>query len=186
MNVNRTSDGSDGIFTRLAETRLFTDQKFLRFRVGENLDPPPDRPMLKSRCKREEGGKRGGRRKNTKHSLIIQLLELSALSVFCEIQSIRYIHIDRFSQKRHSCRINGYTPCCGQEKRPRLNFVLERHFFLLSFFFVVSNFLVVLDCTETKYMDQLDNFRTDVILDPKKLLYFDFVRIYSYIKYLNK
>lgn len=36
----------------------------------------------------------------------IQLLELSALSVFCEIQSIRYIHIDRFSQKRHSCRIS--------------------------------------------------------------------------------
>lgn len=128
--------------------------------------------------KRRGGEKKRKEKKYEKYSLIIQLSELSALSVFCEIQSIRYIHIDRFSQKRHSCRINGYTPCCGQEKRPRLNFVLERHFFLLSFFFVVSNFLVVLDCTETKYIDQvqLDNFRTDVILDPKKL-YFDFVRI---------
>lgn len=66
MNVNRTSDGSDGIFTRLAETRLFTDQKFLRFRVGENLDPPPNRPMLKSRCKREEGGRGGGKRRKEK------------------------------------------------------------------------------------------------------------------------
>lgn len=182
MNVNRTSDGSDGIFTRLAETRLFTDQKFLRFRVGENLDPPPDRPMLKSRCKREEGGKRGGRRKNTKHSLIIQLSELSALSVFCEIQSIRYIHIDRFSQKRHSCRINGYTPCCGQEKRPRLNFVLERHFFLLSFFFVVSNFRGTRLYRDEIYrsVGQLSN-RCN--LRSKKIIIFRFC---SYIKYLNK
>lgn len=181
MNVNRTSDGADGIFTRLAETRLFTDQKFLRFRVGENLDPPPNRSMIKSRCKREEGGERGGRRKNTKHSLIIQLSELSALSVFCEIQSIRYIHIDRFSQKRHSCRINGYTPCCGQEKRPRLNFVLERHFFLLSFFFVVSNFRDTRLYRDEIYrsVGQLSN-RCN--LRSKKIIF----RFCSYIKYLNK
>lgn len=131
--------------------------------------------------KRRGGGKRGGRRKNTKHSLIIQLSELSALSVFCEIQSIRYIHIDRFSQKRHSCRINGYIPCCGQEKRPRLNFVLERHFFLLSFFFVVSNFRGTRLYRDEIYrsVGQLSN-RCN--LRSKKIIF----RFCSYIKYLNK
>lgn len=131
--------------------------------------------------KRRGGEKKRKEKKYEKYSLIIQLSELSALSVFCEIQSIRYIHIDRFSQKRHSCRINGYIPCCGQEKRPRLNFVLERHFFLLSFFFVVSNFRGTRLYRDEIYrsVGQLSN-RCN--LRSKKIIF----RFCSYIKYLNK
>lgn len=131
--------------------------------------------------KRRGGGKR---RKEKKYEAFFNNSTLGTLGTLRLLwNSIYTIYTYRsfFSETTFLPDQRVYTPCCGQEKRPRLNFVLERHFFLLSFLFVVSNFRDTRLYRDEIYrsVGQLSN-RCN--LRSKKIIF----RFCSYIKYLNK
>lgn len=100
MNVNRTSDGSDGYFyARLPETRFFTDRKvFTILRVGRGKN------LARSFFDFYIGDHREREKFDSPSSVKFNLYDT-------------YIHIDRFSQKRHSCRISGYVHPVAAKRR---------------------------------------------------------------------
>lgn len=137
MNVNRTSDGSDGYFyARLPETRFFTDRKvftilhlarsFFDFYIGDHRE-------------REKF--------DSPSSVKFNLYDT-------------YIHIDRFSQKRHSCRISGYIHPVAAKRRD-----FSRNREKVPLCLRTSLIFVILDTQRRNVSIQLDKFRTDVILE---------------------